>query len=85
MRDERVIANEIEVKRANLEHELSQLRAIVVDKLDVVRRVRARVEQRRDQLLSARDTARARIARRPFLAVGLACAAGMLLALLRSR
>jgi ElaB/YqjD/DUF883 family membrane-anchored ribosome-binding protein len=79
MRKEQEIANEIEVRRANLEHDIGKLRELVDDKLDVVRRAREQVEVRRDQLLDLRDNTRRRIVERPFAAVGLAFAIGALL------
>ena len=85
MRNERVIANEIEVKRAHLERDLTHLRMLVDEKLELVKRARTTLEHRRDQAIDARNAARHQIADHPLLAAGAAVAAGVALALFRRR
>lgn len=85
MRKEQEIASDIEARRANLEHDLGQLRTMVDDKIEVVRRAKDQVDSRRQQLVEMRDNASEKIRERPVAAVGAAFAAGALLGLIRGR
>jgi ElaB/YqjD/DUF883 family membrane-anchored ribosome-binding protein len=85
MRNEQVIASEIEIRRANLENDLEQLKALVEEKLAAVRRVRSQLDHRAQQASEKLDLTRSRIAHNPWPAVGISFAAGLLLALYRTR
>lgn len=85
MRNEHVIANEIEVRRANLQHDVEQLKALVDEKVAKVRRIRSELDHRAQRASEQLDLARSRIAHHPGVAVGAALAAGALLALYRTR